>query len=95
MPTHKFIGSIGNVSDLENQERAYPEIGMIYWVYVIGEPNNKVLQTVDYIERQGERIVARGSKAADFQDTAEFPITDSQYCIASRLRLNKPKRKKS
>lgn len=93
---HKLIGEVRNVEDLEDGERAYPEFGMIYWVHPMEQPRYHALATVDYIERRGDTLFAVGSKQPDYQDTASEPISgDNGLIIASQLRLNKRKRKKS
>ncbi len=58
------IGDIQRVADLEVDEKAFPETGIVYGLRTID--NNHIDTDVKFIVRRGNRLIARGMNGEDF-----------------------------
>ena len=69
-----WIGQLLLVTDLAEGERAYPESDVAYQLQTDGPP--KIETTVEYVERRGAQLIARGTDGRDYTVSghAEFEL---------------------
>ena len=58
------IGDIQRVTDLNENEQAFPEKGITYGLRAID--NNHIDTDVEFVVRCGNRLIARGKNGDDF-----------------------------
>ncbi len=58
------IGQLHLVTDLADGERAYPEADHSYQVQSEDDPSLDT--TIEYVERSGNRLIARGRNGQDY-----------------------------
>ena len=58
------IKGIQRVTDLTENERAFPENGIVYGLRAI--TNSDVITAVGFVVRRGDRLIARGCNGEDF-----------------------------
>ena len=59
-----LIGQIERVTDLDENERAFPEKGVVYGLRAID--NDLVETDVEFVVRLEDRLIARGFNGEDF-----------------------------
>jgi len=59
-----YIGQLHLVTDLEDGDRAYPEANVSYEIESIDD--SSLNTTVAYVERRGNRLIARGYNGRDY-----------------------------
>ena len=59
-----MIGDIQRVTDLDENECAFPENGIVYGLRAVD--NNDVNTNVEFVLRRGDRLIARGFNGEDF-----------------------------
>jgi hypothetical protein len=59
-----YIGQLYLVTDLEDGQRAYPDPDIAYQVQSEDDPSFDT--TIAYVERRGDRLIARGHNGQDY-----------------------------
>ena len=59
-----MIGDIQRVTDLNENEQAFPEKGIVYGLRAVN--NNDANTDVEFVVRRGDCLIARGFNGEDF-----------------------------